>query len=218
MKVQWLGRIDYLSALAQQEDLAKQRLAGTIEDTLLLLEHEPVYTIGRTSDRSSLHAGSALPHPVIEISRGGKATYHGPGQLVGYIIVNLREYGQDLHAYLRALELSLIHLAAHYALHTVRRQELTGVWVEDRKLASIGVGVRRWITMHGFALNVSHDLRGFDAIVPCGIAGVRMTSLEKELPGQTWNVETVARDYVPFLQAQLQALSANANLPHGRAQ
>ena len=206
MNVHWLGRIDFEEALEQQQTLVEHRLNGTTGDTLLLLEHEPVYTIGRSSDRTSLGTGGPLPHPVVEINRGGKATYHGPGQLVGYAILDLRTHGQDLHAYLRALESSLMALCSSYGLASARRQGLTGVWVGDRKLASIGVGVRRWITMHGFALNVSGDLSEFEAIVPCGISGVTMTSLERELPGNPFTVEGVAQRYSPFLQTALATL------------
>ena len=206
MVVQWLGRVDYQEALVTQETYLEKRLKGEITDTLLLLEHDPVYTIGRSSDRTSLETGHALPHPVVEISRGGKATYHGPGQLVGYAILDLQDYGKDLHAYLRALEDSLISLCSDLGLNATRRDGLTGVWVEDRKLASIGVGVRRWISMHGFALNVCGKLDGFDAIIPCGIANVTMTSLQREVPRSDWSVEAVAKDYPPFLESALSKL------------
>ena len=176
----------------QEELVAKKREDASLEDQLLLLEHEPVYTIGRTPDRSSLSAtgsrpsrdgelGSAhLPHPLFSINRGGQATYHGPGQLMGYPIIDLRRCGQDLHKYLRWLEQLLIDLLARYDIAAQRRESLTGVWVENRKIASIGVGVRHWITMHGFALNVCGDLSPFDHIVPCGINNVAITSMEKE--------------------------------------
>jgi lipoyl(octanoyl) transferase len=121
-----------------------------------------------------------LPHPLFSINRGGQATYHGPGQLMGYPIIDLRRCGQDLHKYLRWLEQLLIDLLAQYGIAAQRRESLTGVWVENRKIASIGVGVRHWITMHGFALNVCGDLSPFDQIVPCGINNVSMTSMEKE--------------------------------------
>jgi lipoyl(octanoyl) transferase len=125
--------------------------------------------------------GSAhLPHPLFSINRGGQATYHGPGQLMGYPIIDLRRCGQDLHKYLRWLEQLLIDLLAKYDIAAQRRESLTGVWVEDRKIASIGVGVRHWITMHGLALNVCGDLSPFDHIVPCGINNVAITSMEKE--------------------------------------
>jgi len=204
LNVLWLGRMEFARALELQEELvAKKREDPSLEDQLLLLEHEPVYTIGRTPDRSSLSAtgsrpsrdgklGSAhLPHPLFPINRGGQATYHGPGQLMGYPIIDLRRCGQDLHKYLRWLEQLLIDLLARYDIAAQRRESLTGVWVENRKIASIGVGVRHWITMHGFALNVSGDLSPFDHIVPCGINDVTMTSMEKETK-QAFTVADVA--------------------------
>lgn len=211
MDQRWLGRIDYSTALDLQQSLLQQRMEGKIPDTALFLEHEPVYTIGRTRDRSSLpEAVESLPHPVVEISRGGKATYHGPGQLVGYFIVDLRGYGQDLHAYLRTLEASLIALCRDFTLEAQRREGLTGVWIAHRKIASIGVGVRRWVTLHGIALNVQANLEGFAPIVPCGLDGVSMTSLEDELPGQCFTVEAVAERYFPHLATSLAQLSKDA--------
>ncbi|MGV3532922.1 MAG: lipoyl(octanoyl) transferase LipB [Chthoniobacteraceae bacterium] len=181
LEVKWLGRIGYEAALAQQESLVQEKAADPdASDQLLLLEHEPVYTIGRTPDQSSLRAAEALPHPVVKINRGGQATYHGPGQLVGYPIIDLRTRGQDLHAYLRSLEEVLILALGELKIPAQREEGLTGVWVRGRKIASIGVGVRRWVSMHGFALNVAGDLSPFEHITPCGIAGVRMTSVEAE--------------------------------------
>jgi lipoyl(octanoyl) transferase len=181
LQTRWLGRISYSDALAMQEEIvARKRADASLADELLLLEHEPVYTIGRTPNQSSLRGASHLPHPLFPINRGGQATYHGPGQLVGYPIIDLRRYEQDLHRYLRWIEDVLIELLAVYDVSAQTRSGLTGVWVEDRKIASIGVGVRQWITMHGFALNVCGDLSAFDAIVPCGIANVTMTSIERE--------------------------------------
>jgi len=181
LHVRWLGRTEFAQALALQEELAaKKKEDASLEDQLLLLEHEPVYTNGRTPDRSSLLGSTHLPHPVFSINRGGQATYHGPGQLMGYPIIDLRRCGQDLHKYLRWLEQLLIDLLARYDIAAQRRESLTGVWVENRKIASIGVGVRHWITMHGFALNVCGDLSPFDHIVPCGISNVAITSMEKE--------------------------------------
>jgi lipoyl(octanoyl) transferase len=179
--VRWLGRVSFADALQVQERLVSEKRAdNSLSDEMLLLEHEPVYTIGRTPDQSSLRGQSHLPHPLIPINRGGQATYHGPGQLIGYPILDLRKYGQDLHRYLRWLEALLIETLAEVGVAATTRQGLTGVWVEDRKIASIGVGVRHWITMHGFALNVCGDLTPFDHIVPCGIANVAMTSIERE--------------------------------------
>ena len=193
LHVRWLGRTEFAHALALQEELAaKKREDASLEDQLLLLEHEPVYTIGRTPDRSSLLGSTHLPHPVFSINRGGQATYHGPGQLMGYPIIDLRRCGQDLHKYLRWLEQLLIDLLARYDIVAQRRESLTGVWVENRKIASIGVGVRHWITMHGFALNVCGDLSPFDHIVPCGINNVAITSMEKETK-KSFTVASIAR-------------------------
>src|SRR5213595_1138311 len=192
LHVRWLGRTEFADALVLQEELLAQKRAGrSLKDELLLLEHEPVYTIGRTPDKSSLLGSAHLPHPVFAINRGGQATYHGPGQLMGYPIIDLRQCGQDLHRYLRWLEQLLIDLLAAYGIASSRRESLTGVWVGDRKIASIGVGIRHWITMHGFALNVSGDLSPFDHIVPCGINNGAMTSMEKET-GAAFSVIRVA--------------------------
>jgi lipoyl(octanoyl) transferase len=193
LNVRWLGRMEFARALAVQEELAaKKKEDAALEDQLVLLEHEPVYTIGRTPDRSSLLGSAHLPHTLFSINRGGQATYHGPGQLMGYPIIDLRRCGQDLHKYLRWLEQLLIDLLAQYDIAAQRRESLTGVWVENRKIASIGVGVRHWITMHGFALNVCGDLSPFDHIVPCGINNVAITSMEKETK-KSFTVASVAR-------------------------
>lgn len=181
MTVQWLGRIGYGEALALQEAVVSRKAQEpAAPDELLLLEHDSVFTIGRTPDHSSLRDPSALPAPLVAINRGGQATWHGPGQLVGYPLLDLRRRGSDLHRYLRDLEEFLILLCADYGVAAARRKGLTGVWVGDRKIASLGVGVRRWISMHGFALNVCGPLEGFAHIIPCGIKDVSMTSLERE--------------------------------------
>jgi lipoyl(octanoyl) transferase len=206
LNVRWLGRMEFAPALALQEEIvARKRNDASFEDQLLLLEHEPVYTIGRTPDRSSLFATASrpsrddelssahLPHPLFSINRGGQATYHGPGQLMGYPIIDLRRCGQDLHKYLRWLEQVVIDLLAHHDIAAQRRESLTGVWVEHRKIASIGVGVRHWITMHGFALNVRGDLSPFCHIIPCGINNVAMTSMQKETQRAFTVAEVAAR-------------------------
>ena len=188
----WLGRMNFAEALALQEELvAKKRENRDTIDELLLLEHEPVYTIGRTPDQSSLVDAAHLSHPLFAINRGGQATYHGPGQLIGYPIIDLRRCGQDLHRYLRWLEDLLIQTLAIYEISARTRPGLTGVWIDRRKIASIGVGVRHWITMHGFALNVCGDLAPFARIIPCGIQNVTMTSIEKET-GSTFSPEEVS--------------------------
>lgn len=188
----WLGRVPFEETWRAQEAFVERKAEDpSVPDEFWLLEHDPVYTIGRTPDRTSLRGGEALPHPVFEINRGGQATWHGPGQLVGYALFDLKRRGRDLHAHLRGLEESLIALLGGYSIVAERREGLTGVWVGGRKIASIGVGVRRWISMHGFALNVCGTLGAFGHITPCGIAGVEMTSMEREgVPGET--VERVA--------------------------
>jgi lipoyl(octanoyl) transferase len=203
LRVRWLGRMDFATALALQEEIVlKKRHDSSVEDQLLLLEHEPVYTIGRTPDQSSLLGAGHLPHPLFVINRGGQATYHGPGQLMGYPIIDLRRCGQDLHKYLRWLEQLLIDLLAENGITASRRESLTGVWVGNRKIVSIGVGVRHWITMHGFALNVSGDLSPFNHIVPCGINNVAMTSMEKET-GMPFMVARVAASLEKLVLKQI---------------
>ena len=171
----------YAAGLALQQRTVEAILAGEGGDTVFLLEHEPVYTIGRLRDQSSLRATASLPHPVFETNRGGQATYHGPGQLVGYPILDLNPRGRDLHLHLRIIEDALIAACADLGVGAGRRDGMTGVWVEDRKLASIGVGVRKWVSMHGFAINVTREsLPPFLSITPCGLDGVSMTCLEAE--------------------------------------
>ncbi|HEV2046587.1 MAG TPA: lipoyl(octanoyl) transferase LipB [Chthoniobacterales bacterium] len=203
LNVKWLGRMEFAEALALQEEIvARKRADRSSPDGLLLLEHEPVYTIGRTPDQSSLLGALHLPHPLFPINRGGQATYHGPGQLMGYPIVDLHRCGQDLHRYLRWLEQLLIELLAEYKISATQRDGLTGVWVGERKIASIGVGVRHWITMHGFALNVCGDLSPFAHIVPCGISNVTMTSMELEV-GKSFSVVDVAAVFEKLVQRRI---------------
>lgn len=172
---------DFQTTWDLQEELVRQRRLDEIGDTVLLLEHAPVFTIGRTRDQSSLQNPSQLPHPVVEINRGGQGTFHGPGQLVGYAILDLARRKKDLHHHLRNLEEAIILSLAHFQIGATRRGGLTGVWVEDRKIASLGVGVRSWVTLHGFALNVQTiSLPPFQFITPCGLDGVSMTSAENE--------------------------------------
>ena len=173
--VRALGRCGYAETLVLQEEARESVIAGAREQ-LLLVEHPPVITLGRRGDERHVLLPAA---PVVRVSRGGDVTYHGPGQLVGYPIVDLARRGRDVDRYLRALEEVLIGTAARCGVRATRRRGFTGVWVDDAKLAAIGVGIRRWVTMHGFALNVA-DLRAeFAAIVPCGLAGVGVTSLEQ---------------------------------------
>jgi lipoyl(octanoyl) transferase len=173
--------VSYEDGLRLQEARVDALLSGEAGDAVFLLEHEPVYTIGRLKDRSSLRDAEKLSCRVHETNRGGQATYHGPGQLVGYPVLDLNPRGRDLHAHLRTLEEALILACQAFGVDAQRRDGLTGVWAGDRKLASIGVGVRKWISMHGFAINITREsLPPFFAITPCGIDGVVMSCLENE--------------------------------------
>jgi lipoate-protein ligase B len=164
---------------------------------LLLVEHPPVITLGRSSKSAHMLATPEYLRQqgveLFEVERGGDVTFHGPGQLVGYPIIDLKQHRRDLHWYLRQVEEFLIKAVAEYGLDGTRRPPYTGVWIADRKLASIGVHARDWVTWHGFALNVATDLRYFDLIVPCGIPAVRMTSISAEVPNAPADVTTVAR-------------------------
>ncbi|MCH2064024.1 MAG: lipoyl(octanoyl) transferase LipB [Roseibacillus sp.] len=206
----WLGtNVPYQDALQLQEEHIRRIRSGGTSETIFLMEHAPVYTIGRTRDQSSLGETSDLPHPVFEINRGGQATYHGPGQLIGYPILDLQNYGRDLHTYLRLLEDALVATLSDFGVTAQNREGLTGVWVENRKIASIGVGVRRWVTMHGFALNIRPEsLPPFLRITPCGIDGVTTTCLHHEsgLQPTTQEVGEIAQNY---LSAKLAELAEN---------
>lgn len=185
LRVLRMGTVDYGEALELQRGLAQARIHGEIEDTLLLLQHPPTITIGRAGKRQHLLAGEeVLQRQRIawyEVERGGDITYHGPGQLVGYPILDLNDHGRDAHQYLRKIEEVLISTLEDFDIRAGRRAGLTGVWVGHRKIASIGVHLSRWVTWHGFALNVDMDLTPFQWIVPCGISGVEMVSMASVL-------------------------------------
>jgi lipoyl(octanoyl) transferase len=181
-----LGRVGYAEALELQRNIARDRISGAIpQDVLLLVEHPSVVTLGRASKEQHLVASPEFLRSkgieLFEVERGGDVTYHGPGQLVGYPIIDLKRHRQDLHWYLRKIEEALINALADYGIPGERNTAYTGVWTRGRKIASIGVHARDWVTWHGFALNVTTDLSYFDLIVPCGINGVVMTSIAREL-------------------------------------
>ena len=197
MYVVHLGLVPYARGLEIQRAIARARISGEIEhDVLILLEHPPVVTLGRSAKAQNLTASPALLAArgveLFEAERGGDVTFHGPGQLVGYPIVNLRGHKQDLHWYLRQVEAVLMDALAKFGIETQRSEGRTGVWTHDRKIASIGVHARDWVTWHGFALNVSTDLSYFDLMVPCGLAGVTMTSVANELGSASPSLATVA--------------------------
>jgi lipoate-protein ligase B len=176
------GRVEYGRALAMQEELVARKIGGDERDYLLILEHEPVYTLGRGADEADLlGAPVRLAVPVFRVGRGGGVTFHGPGQLVAYPILRLPRGGRDVHRYVRTLEKIIIDTCRRLAVEATARPDLTGVWVGDAKIASIGIGVRHWITYHGLALNVSTDLAFFDGVVACRMPEIRVTSLERVL-------------------------------------
>lgn len=181
-----LGRMGYAEALELQRNIARDRISGAIpQDVLLLVEHPNVVTLGRSAKEKHLVASPEFLRSkgveVFEVERGGDVTYHGPGQLVGYPIIDLKRHRLDLHWYLRKIEEALINALAEYGIPAERNTAYTGVWTRGRKIASIGVHARDWVTWHGFALNVTTDLSFFDLIVPCGIDGVVMTSIAREI-------------------------------------
>lgn len=182
-----LGLVPYTLAWEQQRSLVAQRIADpSLDDILLLLEHPPVYSLGQGASLDFLKFDpTEVNWEVHRVERGGEVTYHCPGQIVGYPILNLRYYQQDLHWYLRQLEEVLIRVLGVYGLKGERISGLTGVWVEGCKVAAIGIKVSRWITMHGFALNVCPDLSGFERIIPCGIVDKSVGSMAQFIPGIT---------------------------------
>jgi lipoate-protein ligase B len=175
-----LGRMEYLAALELQERLVESKRRGVSADVLLFVEHPHIYTLGRGGKRSNVLAPKEVP--VIRTSRGGDVTYHGPGQLVVYPIIDLRsKLRKDVHRYVRNLELSAIHTLKDFGLAATRRPPFTGIWIGDKKIAAIGVAVRRCVTFHGLALNVNPDLSYFKRIIPCGLTWAEVTSMRQEL-------------------------------------
>ena len=192
-----LGRLDYRTAWALQKRLVEERKRDAIADTLLLLEHEPVVTLGRDGSRASLRVSdeelAQRGIELVESDRGGDATYHGPGQVVGYIIVDLKPGQKDIRRYVNRVEQSMIRTLKCFGLEGARLQGSPGVWLTepDRKVGAIGARVSRWITHHGFALNVNTKLSDFDVIIPCGIPDKGVTSLEAELGRRVSIVEVM---------------------------
>ena len=180
-----LESIDYKEAWDLQRSIHQLRVENKTDDIFFMLEHQHTYTLGKTADKQNLVGDKKYLTDnniaVYDIDRGGDITYHGPGQIVGYPIINLTNWNQDTHKYLRAIEEVILKVCAEYGLNGSRVDKYTGVWIEDRKICAIGIKVSRWITMHGFAFNVNTDLKLFNGIVPCGISDKAVTSLSKEL-------------------------------------
>ncbi len=209
------GLMPYSDALLWQRSLLNERISNpNLDDVLILLEHPPVYTLGQGATTEFLKFDiDKSPYDVHRIERGGEVTYHCPGQLVGYPILNLQRYCKDLHWYLRQLESVLIRVLAVYGLQGDRIPGFTGVWLEGRKVAAIGIKVSRWITMHGFALNVCPDMTGFERIVPCGIADKSVGSLAQFIPDITCQEirSCVAKCFAEVFNVELIEVQSNKN-------
>ena len=181
IEVKDLGFQRYEKIWRLQKDLQKKRIQGLCEDTLLLVEHEPVYTLGKNADENHLLQSRDTSIKVYNIERGGDITFHGPGQLVGYPILDLSNYKKSITWYMRSLEKVVIDTLLEFDIYAKRAKNLTGVWVNDEKIAAQGVRISRWVTMHGFSLNVNPDLSFYDGIIPCGIFHYGVTSMEQRL-------------------------------------
>ena len=188
--VQNIGQKSYKAVWDLQKEMQQQRIKGDIEDTLILVEHDPVYTLGKNANEDHLLQSRDESVDVFNIERGGDITFHGPGQLVGYPILDLSNYKKSVSWYMRTLEQVLIDTLIEFKIIAQRNDGLTGVWVGDEKIAALGVRISRWVTMHGFALNVNPDLSFYDGIIPCGIFDHGVTSME-QLLGETQNNDNV---------------------------
>ena len=188
--VQNIGQKSYKSVWDLQKEMQQQRIKGEIDDTLILVEHDPVYTLGKNANEDHLLQSRDESIDVFNIERGGDITFHGPGQLVVYPILDLSNYKKSVSWYMRTLEQVLIDTLIEFKITAQRNDGLTGVWVGDEKIAALGVRISRWVTMHGFALNVNPDLSFYDGIIPCGIFDYGVTSME-QLLGETQNNDNV---------------------------
>ena len=188
--VQNIGRKSYKAVWDLQKEMQQQRINGNIEDTLILVEHDPVYTLGKNANEDHLLQSRDESIDVFNIERGGDITFHGPGQLVVYPILDLSNYKKSVSWYMRTLEQVLIDTLIEFKIIAQRNEGLTGVWVGDEKIAALGVRISRWVTMHGFSLNVNPDLSFYDGIIPCGIFDHGVTSME-QLLGETQNNDNV---------------------------
>ena len=190
LQVQDLGNSSYKRTWELQKELQLQRIENKIDDTLLLVEHEPVYTFGKNTDENHLLQNYPENVKLFHIERGGDITFHGPGQIVGYPIIDLHNYKMSISWYMHTLEEVIIRSLDKFGISADRKDGLTGVWVEDEKIAALGVRISRWVTMHGFALNVNTDLTYYDSIIPCGIFDYGITSLEHIL-GEKQNISKI---------------------------
>ena len=197
IQIKDLGLQPYWDVWQLQKEMQLKRIHDEIDDTLILVEHDPVYTLGKNADENHLLQSRNKSVDVFNIERGGDITFHGPGQLVGYPILDLSNYKKSVSWYMRTLEHITIDVLKEYGIKAKRTAGLTGVWVGDEKIAALGVRISRWVTMHGFALNVNTDLAFYDGIIPCGIFDHGVTSMEQHL-GYLLNMEDVKKDLIKY--------------------
>ena len=197
----WLGKQDYNSTWELQKAIHKKRVTGKISDIVLFVEHDHVYTFGKNADKNYLLDSKSKSTNVVQIDRGGEVTYHGPGQLVCYPIIDLHKYKMSISWYMRSLENIIINLLYQYGIESKQKPGLTGVWVDDDKICAMGVRLSRWVTMHGLALNLDPDMTYYDGIIPCGIFEYGVTSL-KEL-GVTVDIFKIAEKMIEYINDEL---------------
>ena len=195
-----LGKSHYNDAWKLQKRLQSQRISGQIDDQLLLVEHFPVYTLGKNTPREHLLTKESDNISIIQTDRGGDITFHGPGQLVGYPILDLNQYKRSITWYMRELEQLIIDVLKEYDINTERKKGLTGVWVEGKKIAALGVRISKWVTMHGFSLNINPDLKYYQGIIPCGIKDYGVTSmadlLGNDVPDMSEIKDTLVQHFI----------------------
>ena len=195
-----LGKSDYNDAWELQKKLQSQRISGQIDDQLLLVEHFPVYTLGKNTPKEHLLTKESDNISIIQTDRGGDITFHGPGQLVGYPILDLNQYRRSITWYMRELEQLIIDVLKEYDISAERKKGLTGTWVKDKKIAALGVRISKWVTMHGFSLNINPDLKYYQGIIPCGITDYGVTSMSDllgdDVPGMSEIKETLVQHFI----------------------
>jgi lipoate-protein ligase B len=198
----WLGRLDYHEAWELQKQIQQEIISNSLNDVILFLEHNSIYTLGKNADSTNLLPTKPLDMEVIQTDRGGDITYHGPGQLIGYPIIDLKKYKKSITWFMRGLENSIIQMLKHVEISSTVKRGLTGVWVNDKKIAALGVRLSRWVSMHGFAINVYTDLTLYRGMIPCGILDFGLTSILK-LKGEKHDLSSIARLIIPNIKNML---------------
>ena len=198
----WLGRFDYHQAWDLQKKIQRKVIDNNLNDVVLFLEHDSVYTLGKNADSTNLLPTKPIDIEVVQTDRGGDITYHGPGQLVGYPIIDLKKYRKSITWFMRGLENSIIQMLEHIEISSTTKEGLTGVWVYDKKIAALGVRLSRWVSMHGFAINVYTDLSLYRGIIPCGISDFGLTSI-LELRGNKYDLPSICKLIIPNIKNML---------------